>query len=73
MGWTNWASTPSKISNTYSHHLIEAWHSSLSRWRLRLGDGSTDSQEAARVEKQAIIGPYLELRKHDIVTETAIY
>ena len=51
---------PPKLS-ILSHHLIDIWHSSLSRWRFWPGDGTTESQEAARLEETR---PYFELRKH---------
>ena len=29
-----------------SHHFVAVWNSADSRWRLRPGDGTTESQEA---------------------------
>ena len=43
-----------------SHHFRAVWNSALSRWRLRPGEGITDSQEAARFDeadiKRALFG-----------------
>ena len=37
-----------------SHHFKVVWNSAVSRWRLRPGEGITDSQEAARFDETGI-------------------
>ena len=43
-----------------SHHFKAVWNLAVSRWRLRPGEGITDSQEAARFDeadiKRALFG-----------------
>ena len=43
-----------------SHHFKAVWNSAVSRWRLRPGEGITDSQKAARFDeadiKRALFG-----------------
>ena len=34
-----------------SYHFMAVWNLPLSRWRLRPGDGITDSQEAAKLDE----------------------
>ena len=43
-----------------SHHFKAVWNSAVSRWRLRPGDGVTDSQEAAKCDEEDINEPCLE-------------
>ena len=47
MGWNG--HRPSKTINA-KPPFINTWHSSLSRWKLRPGDGTKESQEAAKFE-----------------------
>ena len=37
-----------------SHYFKGVWNSAVSRWRLRPGDGITDSQEAVRFDEADI-------------------